>query len=85
MSLVASTLTVADVADDLRLARSTAADYLRTGRIPGGFQAVERGRWLVDAAAYGAWKEARRTAADPHRIEPRSARSRAAQTRRKAS
>lgn len=78
-------LTAAQVADDLSLTRTTVTDYLRTGRIPGGFQPVENGRWLVDEDTYRAWRTERRAAVDPHRIEPRSARSKAAQNRRRKS
>ena len=74
-------LTAAQVADDLSLTRTTVTDYLRAGRIPGGFQPVAGGRWLVDEATYTAWRTERRAAVDPHRIEPRSARSKAAQNR----
>lgn len=79
-----ATLTAADVATDLHLSRSTTVDYLRSGRIPGGFQPVAGGRWLVDAATYRQWREDRRADVDPHRIEPRTARSKAAQNRRTA-
>jgi len=77
-------LTAADVATDLSLTRTTVTDYLRAGRIPGGFQPVAGGRWLVDEDVYQAWRAERRAAVDPHRIEPRSARSRAAQNRRRS-
>lgn len=75
-------LTAAEVAADLHLSRDTVTLYLGTGRIPGGFQPVAGGRWLVDADTYAAWKDERQQAVDPNRIEPRSARSRAAQGRR---
>jgi hypothetical protein len=78
------TLTAAQVAADLDLSRATTTDYLRTGRIPGGFQPVEGGRWLVDAGTYQEWKRERQAAVDPHRIAPRSARSKAAQSRRRS-
>jgi len=78
------TLTVAEVVADLHLSRDTVTAYLGTGRIPGGFQPIPGGRWLIDADAYDAWLESRRAAVDPHRIEPRSPRSRAAQGRRRA-
>ncbi len=77
-----ATLTLAEVAADLHLSRDTTAAYLRAGQIPGGFQPVPGGRWLVDEATYRAWRAARMAAVDPNRIEPRSARSRAAQSRR---
>lgn len=76
-----TTLTAADVAADLHVSRDTVTGYLATGRIPGGFQPVPGGRWLVDSDTYLAWREQRIAAVDPHRIEPRSARSKAAQTR----
>lgn len=76
-------LTVNEIGDDLRLTPATVTNYLRTGRIPGGFQPVENGRWLVDEATYRAWRAERLAAVDPHRIEPRSARSKAAQSRRR--
>lgn len=75
-------MTAAEVAADLRLTRDTVTAYLRTGEIPGGFQPVPRGRWLVDADVYAAWRQERRQAVDPYRIAPRSARSRAAHERR---
>ena len=78
-----TTLSVADLAADLHLSKAVVTDYLRTGRIPGGFQPVQNGRWLIDATTYQQWKTERIAAVDPHRIEPRSARSRAAQTRRR--
>lgn len=71
------------VAADLDLSRGVVVDYLRTGRIPGGFQPIPGGRWLVDQDVYLAWRAERRAAVDPHRIEPRSARSKAAQSRRR--
>ena len=76
-------LTASEVAADLALTRTTVTDYLRAGRIPGGFQPVAGGRWLVDEDTYRAWRAERRAAVDPHRIEPRSARSKAAQNRRR--
>lgn len=75
-------LTAAQIGDELHLSRTTTTDYLRTGRIPGGFQPIEGGRWLVDEDTFRAWLDERRAAVDPHRIEPRSARSKAAQNRR---
>lgn len=78
-----SDLTAGQVADELHLSRTTATDYLRTGRIPGGWQPVPGGRWLVDEDVYRAWRAERRASVDPHRIEPRSARSKAAQGRRR--
>ncbi len=80
---MSATLSVADVATDLHLSKTVVTAYLRAGRIPGGFQPVENGRWLIDTAAYEQWKTERMAAVDPHRIEPRSARSRAAQSRRR--
>lgn len=78
-----ATLTAADVAADLHLSRDTVVDRLRAQAIPGGFQPMPGGRWLVDAATYQAWRAERMAAVDPHRIEPRSARSKAAQNRRR--
>jgi predicted site-specific integrase-resolvase len=78
-----ASLTAADVSADLHLSRATTTDYLRDGRIPGGFQPVPGGRWLVDEDTYRAWRADRKAAVDPHRIEPRSARSKAAQSRRR--
>ena len=78
-----SNLPASTIAAELFLTRSTTVEYLRTGRIPGGFQPVEGGRWLVDEAVFRAWQAERRAAVDPHRIEPRSARSKAAQQRRR--
>lgn len=81
----AASLTAADVAADLHYTRATVTAYLASGRIPGGFQPVDGGRWLVDAATYEAWKASRQTRPDdPHRIPPRSERSRSARTRRTA-
>lgn len=79
-----STLTVADVAAELHLSRSMTTGYLRTGEIAGGYQVVPRGQWLVDEDTFRRWQAERRAAVDPHRIAPRSARSRAAQNRRRA-
>jgi hypothetical protein len=76
-------LSASEVAADLHLSQYTTTAYLREGRIPGGYQPVPRGRWLVDRAVYEQWKSDRRAAVDPFRIAPRSARSRAAQSRRK--
>jgi len=76
-------LSVDDLATDLGLTPATVTGYLRTGRIPGGFQPVDNARWRVDADIYRAWRAERRAAVDPHRIEPRSARSKAAQSRRR--
>ena len=78
-----SSLDADQVAADLHLTRETVTNYLRSGRIPGGFQPVVGGRWLVDEAVYDAWRMERRAAVDPHRIEPRSARSKAAQGRKR--
>ena len=74
---------VDDVAAELGLARSTVVLYLRTGEIRGGFQVVPGGKWCIDEELYRQWKAERLAAADPNRIEPRSARSRAAQSRRR--
>jgi len=78
-----TTLSASAVAEELHLSRATTVDYLRAGRIPGGYQPVEGGRWLVDETVFRAWQAERRAAVDPHRIEPRSARSKAAQQRRR--
>jgi len=75
-------LTARQVAEELHLSQYTTTAYLREGRIPGGYQVVEGGRWLVHEPTFRQWQEDRRAAADPHRIAPRSARSRAAQSRR---
>jgi hypothetical protein len=79
-------MTPADVAADLGLSIYTVVARLRAGDIGGGFQVVPNGKWHVDADAYRAWKASRVAAhdADPYRIAPRSARSRAAQERRTA-
>ena len=79
-----SSLTAAEVALDMHLTQATTTDYLRAGRIPGGFQPVPGGRWLVDEDIYRAWRAERIAAIDPHRIEPRSVRSKAAQNRRRS-
>ena len=78
-----STLTPRQVGDDLHLSVDTVVRYLRTGAIGGGFQiTTPNGEWRVDEDAYRAWVAAKAAALDPHRIEPRSARSTAALTRR---
>lgn len=69
-------LTANDIAADLKVSVDTARDYLRTGKVP-GFQIVENGPWRVDDDVYAAWKAERSAPADPHRLEPRSSRSRA--------
>lgn len=78
-----TTLTVIEVAAELHLSRSMTTAYLRTGEIAGGYQVVPRGRWLVDEATFRRWQAERRATVDSHRIAPRSARSRAAQSRRR--
>lgn len=75
------TLTPRDVAADLNLSLFTTGTYLRTGKIPGAFQLYKGGPWRVDAERYAAWKDQRQAAVDPNRIAPRSARSKAAQSR----
>lgn len=79
-----SNLTPRDVAADLDLSLYTVGEYLRTGRIPGAWRLYDGGPWRVDAQVYEAWKRERQAEVDPHRIAPRSPRSRAAQTRRAA-
>lgn len=79
-----ASLTPADIAADLKVSRSTALDYIRDGRIPGCFRVVENGPWRVDAEVYAAWRAERMAELDPHRIEPRSSRSKAAQSRKTA-
>lgn len=49
-------MTAQPAADELHLARSTVVLDLRFGRIPGGFQLVPGGRWLVDEEVYRAWR-----------------------------
>jgi len=73
------TLTPRQIADELQLAVSTVVSHIRAGQIPGGFKVGSTGRWRVDEAAYRTWREGRVQSFDPHRIAPRSARSRAAQ------
>lgn len=68
------TLTIAAIASDLNLSPEAVRGYVRTGAIPGGFQPVPHGRWLVDSDAYAEWPAGRRAVADPNRIAPRSAR-----------
>lgn len=80
-----STLTPRDVAADLNLTLDVVGEYLRAGRIGGAFQPYDGGPWRVDAERYEQWKAERQAAVDPHRIAPRSSRSKAAQGRRKAS
>lgn len=80
-----TTLTPRDVAADLNLSLHTVGEYLRDGHIPGAFQVYEGGPWRVDADRYAEWKTARQAAVDPHRIAPRSQRSKGAQQRRRAS
>ena len=76
----ASTLTAKEVAADLQLSEYTVLEYLRRGVIP-AFQAVPGSPWRINADEYEDWKRQPRTPTDPNRIEPRSARSRAAMGR----
>lgn len=78
-----STLTPRYLATDLRLSVDTVLGHLKAGLIP-GFQIVPGGPWRIDEDAYRAWLAAKSAALDPHRIEPRSARSTAALARRSA-
>ena len=77
-------LTVREVAVRLGLAPYTVREYAKAGQIGGAYQPVIGGNWRFDADVFAAWKADRVAAVDPHRIEPRSARSRAAQSRRTA-
>lgn len=78
-----SSLTPRDIAADLSVSLFTVGTYLRGGVIPGAFQLYPGGPWRVDAEQYAAWKDQRQAAVDPNRIAPRSARSKAAQNRRR--
>lgn len=73
-----STLTPADVAEDLQLrgGEEAALRLLRAGTIPG----FKVGRyWRVDADELAEWKRTRAARpSDPNRIAPRSTRSQAA-------
>lgn len=79
-----SNLTPRAVADDLDVSLYTVGEYLRAGRIPGAWRLYDGGPWRIDAEVYAAWKAEQQAAVDPHRIAPRSSRSRAAQGRRSA-
>lgn len=71
-------MTVAEVADDLRVSVYT----VRRLVIDGGLPAFKVGRaWRIDPAAYRAWKQ-RPAVVNPHGIEPRNAISEARRVRR---
>jgi len=79
-----STMTPRQVADDLQVSVFTAVQHMRAGLIGGAFQIVPGGPWRVDTDTYQAWRARKATGVtvtDPERIEPRSTRSRAAQSR----
>ena len=78
------TLTPAQIADVLQQSRYTTVQQIKAGAIPGGFQVVPGGPWRVLATTFEAWLAERSAPLDPHRIEPRSTRSRAAQSRRQS-
>lgn len=73
-----SMLTVKNIAEDLQLSTATVSQKLKDGTIPGGTRAF--GAWRVDEAKYAAWRDQITgvTPRDPHLLEPRSPRSRAA-------
>jgi len=89
-------LTPADVAADLQLSVPTVLARFKDGTLPGfrigGHERIREdgrrewvgGRWRIDADALAAWKAGPARPADPTRIEPRSPRSTAAQSRRKS-
>lgn len=79
---MAALWTVKDLAAEMNVSQYTASGYLRDGLVP-GFQVSPGGPWRVDPDAYAAWKAEKAAARDPHRIAPRSARSKAAQSRRR--
>jgi len=80
-----STMTPRQVADDLQVSVFTAVQHMRAGLIGGAFQIVPGGPWRVDTDAYTAWRAAKaQPADDPERIEQRTARSRAAQSRNRS-
>lgn len=74
-----STLTPAQIADDLGIAESTVLTYLREGRLP-GFKIARR--WVCDRDTYDSWKAAM-SQVDPHGFTPRSNRAIAARRARK--
>lgn len=78
-----ATLTPPQIADDLNLSVDTVLAHLKAGLIP-GFQIVPSGPWRIDADAYREWIAAKSAPLDPNRIEPRSARSTAALSRRRS-
>jgi len=73
---------VKDLAAEMGVSPYTAAGYLRDGLVP-GFEVTPGGPWRVDPEVYAAWKAAKSVENDPNRIAPRSARSKAAQNRRR--
>lgn len=50
-------LTVADVAERLRLTRDTVTARLRDGTIPGGYQLTPGGRWRVRDRDFTQWHQ----------------------------
>jgi len=75
-----TTLTPADVAEDLHLSKESVHRHLRAGTIP----SFKVGRaYRIDPDDYAAWKVGSRPA-DPNRIAPRSTRGEA-NLRRRAS
>jgi len=79
---VAALWSARDLAAQMQVSEYTAVGYLRDGLVP-GFQVSPGGPWRVDPDAFAAWKAAKSAGNDPHRIAPRSPRSKAAQSRRR--
>jgi len=74
-------LTVRDVGGVLVLSPYTVRQYAKAGEIGGAYR-LPGGTWRFKSAAFNAWRDALVAELDPHRVEPRSAKSRAAQSRR---
>lgn len=70
------TFTPDEVAKILKLSAETVRDYAQTGRIPGAFKLG--GFWRFRRAEFEDWLLSQKSAPrDPHRVQPRSARSKA--------
>ena len=76
-------LTVRAVADVLVLSPYTVRQYAKAGEIGGAYR-LPGGTWRFKSAAFNAWRDGLVAELDPHRIEPRSGRSKAAQSRKPA-
>lgn len=68
--------TLAEVARLMRKSTDLVADMARSGRLPGAYQLVPRGRWSVRRLDFDRWHTGLGPRYDdPNRIEPPSKRS----------